>query len=416
LKRIIIIAYYFSPGKTPTNRVKSWLDFFPQLGYYPIILTRATTGDDIGITKVENGEIHRIKASPLFSERIALKKIPSLLKLFLLKVYSMTIWTSKYDKTYQSFNQYFTENLAKNGDRLLITGSPFNLFKIGYNYSKRYSGDWIADYRDMWNLSDMPKFFDTYVEKLYRQTIALGIEKKWINTASHITTVSDYLGEKLRRITNTKVSIIENGFFEAEHQHHINVKKNDVLSFVYIGSIYKTQQIDKCLHALNEAFEKELTKGRFVFVGSSFSKKLRQFINNWDSDFLEIEIIPKVPKEQCLAIQTKCHLGIMCSYGAKGIPASKLYEFLGMRQLVFLYPSDNDVIEDTLKKSGLGYCYSDYDSAVKGARELIRKFNQFGKIEESPNQEFINQFSRRNLVNKYVEEVLDEKKSIQLNG
>ena len=404
MKRVVIISYYFPPGKTPANRVKSWLDYFPELGLYPIILTRGEEGN-IGVTKLETGEIHRIDASKVFSERLAKKRMPSILKVLIMKVYSMTLWLSNYDKTYQSFNKYYTEHLAENKDTLIITGSPFNLFKIGYNYSRNYGGNWIADYRDMWSLSDMPRFFDSYFEKAYRKTIGLRIEKKWINTASHITTVSDYLGEKLRSITNKKVSVIENGFFENEHQKYIDSKKSEVLSFVYVGSIYKTQEIDQCIKALNEAFEKEKTKGKFIFIGSSFNKKLRNFLQTWNSDFLEIETIPKVPKEKCLELQAQCHFGIMCSYGAKGIPASKLYEFLGLRQLVYSYPSDNDVVEETLQEAGLGYCYSDYNSAVEGAIELIKIFKQDGEIKGDPNIQYINQFSRRNLANKYFKEV-----------
>jgi glycosyltransferase involved in cell wall biosynthesis len=409
LKKIVIISYFFPPGKTPGNRALSWFKFFSNFGIYPIILTKAHE-DNAGVTKFENGEVHRINSAPIFSENSFSSKLPSIARIVYYKIYSITIWLSKYDKTFQDFNNYFFDKLSNECDYLLITGSPFNLFKIGYNYVNRENGKWIADYRDLWNSSEMPRHFDSFIEKLYRKFIALKIEKKWVNSAFHVTTVSDHLGHKLRMITSNKVSVIENGFFEEEHQNFIRSEKENELTFVYVGTIYKTQQIDLCLNAINDAFERESAKGKFIFIGSSFNRKLKTVIDNWDSPHLEIISYPRLLKRECIKIQSKCHIGIMSSYGVKGIPASKLYEFLGLRQPVLLFPSDNDIIEETLNKANLGYCFSSYDEAVEGIQQIITTFSSEKEIRKTPNVEFINTFSRKNLAKKYLEKVFYLKK------
>ena len=406
MKRVVIISYYFPPGKKPANRTLSWFKFFPDLNIYPIIITRNEEEED-RIEQLEKGEIHRIKAPKTYSERLANSKYPTIFKILLSKLYNLTIGVSKYDKTYQYFNQYFIEHLSDRCDILIVTGSPFILFRLGYYYAKNLKGKWVADYRDMWHLSDMPRFYDSFLEKIVRRFVGLKIEKKWINTSSHISVASTFFVPKIRRISEIDVSPIENGYFEEEHLLQLNTPKNKELSFVYVGTIYKTQKIAACIQVIGDALKNENQKGKIAFIGSSFKRELRIFIEKWNSDFLDIEIISKVSKEKCLQIQSSFHFGIMCSYGVKGVPASKLYEFLGMRQPVLLYPSDNDIIEDTLLKANLGFCYSNYQSALDGVQTIIREF-QHNKIYIEPNNKFIESFTRRNLANKYYLDILSK--------
>ena len=405
MKKVIIIAYYFPPGPTPANRVLSWIKFLPLSDIYPILITRASDGIE-SVEKLGNAEIHRIKSDEIHNVRFNKNRFGSILSVLLSKLYSMTFWLSSMDPTYKDFSNYFNKNFGSDDHLLLITGSPFNLFRIGFEYSKDKKGKWIADYRDMWNLSDMPRQFDTFLEKAYRKMIAFNIEKKWIASAHKVTTVSSYLGQKLKSIYNGSITIIENGFFEEEHKDFRNVKKNDILTFVYVGTIYRTQEIDLCIKAIGEACRLEKECAEFIFIGSQLNRHYRKFISEWSNDFLKIKILPKLTKLECLSEQAKCHMGIMCSYGAKGIPASKLYEYIGLYQPVLHFPSDNDIVADTISRAGLGYIYSNYTNAVIGIRELLTNFKIDKTVNCNIDLEFVDKFSRKKLALKIAEEVI----------
>lgn len=405
LKKVIIIAYYYPPGPTPANRVMSWIKYFPDKGIYPILITRAIDGVQ-SIEKLGNAEIHRINSEAIYNERFSKLKVGSLLRMLMSKIYSITLWLTSFDKTYKSFSKYFNENFAKDNHLVIITGSPFNLFKIGYDCSKDYGGQWVADYRDLWNQSEMPKQFDTLIERAYRQLVAIKIQARWTQSACHVTTVSDYLGLKLSNIYNGNISVIENGFFESEHINFRNQEKSKVLSFVYIGTIYRTQKIQLCIKAISEALSLEGVQGEFLFIGSSFDRSYRQFISEWNNDFLSIRTIPKLDKVDCLREQSKCHVGIMCSYGPKGIPSSKLYEYLGLHQPVLHFPSDEDVVADTLLQAGLGFVFKEYNEAVAGIRELVRAYSTIGEVKTNPQIDYINKFSRVNLAQRFLHDVV----------
>jgi hypothetical protein len=45
--------------------------------------------------------------------------------------------------------------------------------------------------------------------------------------------------------------------------------------------------------------------------------------------------------------------------GFKGVPSSKLYEYIGLKKTIFLYPNDQDIVEQTLLDTNLGVICND---------------------------------------------------------
>ena len=110
-----------------------------------------------------------------------------------------------------------------------------------------------------------------------------------------------------------------------------------------------------------------------------------------------IFITDRISKEEVIKIQQKSDLLLMISHeGIKGIPSSKMYEYIGLKKRIVLYPNDNDIIEETLLDSQLGIICNSEKEIYSQLLNLV-KAKQEGKLEEIKfDQSKIDFYSRKN--------------------
>jgi hypothetical protein len=93
----------------------------------------------------------------------------------------------------------------------------------------------------------------------------------------------------------------------------------------------------------------------------------------------------------------------MLAYGSlKGIPGSKLYEYIGSRKPVLLFPNDHDVIEKMLLHTGQGIIC---ENAIDLKNALFEKIDDFilkKQKKQTLNTDAINSYSRLNQCKKLV--------------
>jgi hypothetical protein len=64
----------------------------------------------------------------------------------------------------------------------------------------------------------------------------------------------------------------------------------------------------------------------------------------------------RISREQVLEMQARAHLLLMVSHlGSKGIPSSKIYEYLGLGRPVLVCPGDEDILDETFSQYNLGF-------------------------------------------------------------
>jgi hypothetical protein len=100
-------------------------------------------------------------------------------------------------------------------------------------------------------------------------------------------------------------------------------------------------------------------------------------------------------------MEAKSDLLLMVSYrNMKGIPGSKLYQYLGSKKPIFLCPSDNDIVESTLQETGLGIICKDEHEAFVKLDHLLERHKNGKPLIENINHEKIANYSRRKQVEK----------------
>ena len=84
----------------------------------------------------------------------------------------------------------------------------------------------------------------------------------------------------------------------------------------------------------------------------------------------------------------------------KGIPSSKVYEYISLKKPILLVGTDSDILEKTIKESGLGLIANNKLKIKKILTEIHEKLMIGEKILEKIDENKIDQFSRKHSTNK----------------
>lgn len=411
---VIILCYQFPPKhNTAAQRPHAWAKYFSDFGYYPIVITKDFSGEnseEISHEKRENYEVYRIKMKDtLQAQYWKLAKSNKTIKRRFISLLDKFFHTSLLFGPYQKSLEVAIEIIEKTpGDKILLTTAmPFASFNTAFEIYKRTGIKWVGDYRDDWTTTELP--ISSAIKRFLTPRIEKSKEIKWLSTASGFTSVSEHYVDKIGSLLKRKIpgACIENGFFEEEHADLPAHSKKLDLSFVYVGSMYPTQDIYPIVEGLKRATLSSSYDGKIklVFLGTSFSQDRKKTLERLAQDSsLELSFIERLPKEDALVIQGSCHIAIIVPHtGLKGIPSSKLYEFIGARMPVLAYPSDNDIIHETLSRTGLGILPSDQADLDATLVDLLNKFQANQEVELSPNEEAISFYSRRDSTRRLAE-------------
>lgn len=155
---------------------------------------------------------------------------------------------------------------------LILTGSPFITFRLGPLLRKKYNVEYVLDYRDLWTQNPRAPYF-----LFSRYLIKNLVEKKIINSAKAIITVSDGCAESLKgMIKNTKVQVYvcRNlpsreylNFFKKiqnENDNDNNVKNTD-FRLVIVGTVYTNCTLKPILKAL-KGLSKNILENRLLIL------------------------------------------------------------------------------------------------------------------------------------------------------
>ena len=169
VKKILILSDFFPPcNLTPAERILSFAIYLKEFGYYPVVVTRnwevlvslpgyerVKTGIDVIHQKNDLYEIYYVPYKPTLKYRLYDKLVGTKFYIFYLIsafVYTVGEQFSSHFTSFLPLYKHCCAILKKDKDfaYLLVSGSPFHLFKFGYKINKQFGLKWIADYRDDW--------------------------------------------------------------------------------------------------------------------------------------------------------------------------------------------------------------------------------------------------------------------------
>jgi hypothetical protein len=413
MKKILILSYFFQPcNLTASRRVSGFAEHFHKFGIYPIIVTRnwdipiskpedvlKSTGSTVLHEKNEKYEVYYIPYRSSIRDVVFLKSENNLFLRYLSKLLTITSMIGElffiFFIPYTNIYKFSLNYLKKNKDVQIVftSANPFNQFRFGYLLSKKLNIKWIADYRDSWTTNEMATQVRGINYFLYK--LQAKFEKKWVSSAAHFTTVSDSYVQQIKKFVQIPGTTVLNGY---DYKLSSEDKTDpSIFKIVFNGTMYYNQPIEDIILAVNEINLTSNVKIHLHFPGLGFEpKQVKRVTSMMNGNEAYYHIYNWIPKEEVLAIQKDADLLLMLSYvGFKGIPSSKLYEYIGAQKNILLYPSDHDIIESILTKTGLGIICNSTSELISQLKLLIQY-----KIEDRtfthPIQEQIDFYSREN--------------------
>ncbi len=415
MKKILIIAYFYPPcNLTAANRVYAWAKYLHKSGFRPIIITRnwdihinvpedslLSTGQKIQIEKFEEYEVHYLPYHASIRDRVFAANrenrwIQQLSKLFTLIDVIGENFSNRFIP-FANLYDYALNILKKDTDikLLMVSGNPFVQFRFGYLLNKKLGIKWIADYRDAWytqELSAKRKGINWLIAQLQAFS-----EKKWIKSACCITSVSDLYTNRISAFVNKPGHTIMNGYHDVDLFPDAQPDKTK-FTLVYNGSLFDSQPIEPFINAIRRLLADSAIqlKIEVIFPGINYdmaqTKRVSKLIEGFTEAFI---LLDRLPHDRVIELQKKADLLLMFAYGnMKGIPSSKLYEYIGLRKPIVLYPNDHDIIEQTLKEVGCGYICQSEAELFELLKSLILAKQNNNSIRLVINEEAVAKYSR----------------------
>lgn len=423
-----MVSFYFYPCTlTPAQRLTYWAQNFNRLGFYPIIVTRAWTkdikthldtkiplGDTIEVQKFPNYEVHYLPFRPGILDWSYRRFGEGLLRPLFLVIKLLDVVFAGFTLAFSSFSNFlpYLKNLVKkeNPEKLLISGEPFYLFRLGYSLHREMGVSWIADYRDDWSTNELQMAKGGSGVRKWVAKVESNYERKWLESADSIISVSEPYTKRICDFLKKPGITIQNGF-EETLLNLPQVALNDQFTVMYSGVLYPSQDIRLILEVLDHCFQKK-RPFRLVFLGAGFDIKEKRRIESLVPNHLKsfVEVTDRFPRPEAIEMLQKAHVLLGIAYGdMKGIPSSKLYEYLAIGKPILLCPTDEDLMESILKETGLGFFIRDASQGAKTLLELQDLYLQNGEVVELKNRSLakVSQYSRFHQLEKLAQH-LDE--------
>lgn len=399
MKKILLVSFYFSPCTlTPAQRLTYWAQNFYKSGFYPIVVTRIWTkdlkthqdtkvpiGDKVIIEKFPNYEVHYLPFKPGILDEAYRRFGEGVLRPVFLVTKLLDVFLAQFTLGFTSFSNFpaYLRQLVKaeKPEKLIISGEPYYLFRLGYMLKKKLGISWIADYRDDWSTNELQMEKEGGAVRRWIAKVESSYEKKWVSTADSVISVSAHYTKRICDFLNKPGITVQNGFEESLLDLP-ELPLYDQFTVMYSGVLYPSQDIRLILDVL-EMCHGEGRPFRLIFLGAGFDVKEKRRIESLVPDQLRslVEVTDRFPRHQALEKLQKAQVLLGIAYGSmKGIPSSKLYEYLALGKPVLLCPTDEDVMEEILKESGLGFFAKNADQGKSLIFDLMDLCHKEGSI------------------------------------
>lgn len=428
MERVLIISYFFPPcSLTASQRTGFWAENLIKFGYRPIVLTRhwdkhlkkikdasLPSEKPYEFKNLENHDIHflpykgnlRDKLYEKYGEK---KFYPVRAVLTFLEL----IFQLLFVKIIPSSNIYFFARklLKENRDikKVIISGNPFNQFHFGYLLNKEFGVSWIADYRDAWSTSTINDLDRSSFFKLLLPLERLA-EKKWVGSASRITSVSPPLAQDISELVKVKQEVLYNGFVSNDFLLFNKEEKAKDFTIVHAGTLYQGQDITVFCSAVKKLIDSRSNiTVRILFLGIGANKRQVQRIKDellgYEAYF---ELTDRLPRQDILKIEKKAHLLYYPAWkGHKGIIASKLYEYLASKTPVLVSPGDNSCVDDIINHTKAGKVCNTIEETLDVLLDVYNHYLQGKDENKEADEAAISEYSRERQVEK-LSEILAE--------
>jgi glycosyltransferase involved in cell wall biosynthesis len=425
MKRVLIITYYWPPSGG--GGVMRWLKmtkYLPGLGWKPIIYTPENPDASV-IDESLCTEIHpetEIIKTPIWEpyelfRKLTGKKRGEKFKAGYISEASSGNWKNKLSVFIRGnflipdprkfwikpSVKFLSDYLKKNPvDLIISTGPPHSMHLIALGLKNKFEIPWIADFRDPWTDID---FYEKLRLTRWADNKHRKLEKKVLENADHIVTVSPHCAKDLSKIPGKKVEVINNGF-DPEDFEGITTSPGREFFIAHFGTFNRDRNpavLWKVLGKLAKEKDKFKNKLRIQLIGQTDDTVIQDIKRNGlGNNLIQTDHLPHKEGLEELAKSQILLLPINDAPNAKGILPGKMYEYMALRRhILAIGPADSD-FSTILKETQSGVAIDFNDS--KGIREILENYyNLFIEEKLHVHSSSVEKYSRKNLAKKFME-------------
>jgi len=420
MKKVLIITYYWPPaGGAGVQRALKFTKYLPQFGWEPVVLTVENPDspvDDISLLKdvPEGTKIYKTKSlEPFelykkFTGKKSDSKIPNdilLSKSSLSLKEKIAQWArlnlfipdAKIGWKRYAVKKGLEIIKVENIDLIFTTSPPQTAALIGRKLSQLTGIKWIADFRDPWMEI---VYYQNLIRTNITRTIDSSLEKKVMNDADTIITISKNMADLIRsKANNQNVVVIPNGFDESDFES-TELIKNDKFTISYTGTMSKDRVPYPLFFALKKLiYNDAINNIQMNFAGKFCHEFSEEILNNDLAEFVVMHnFVPHQDSTQILQSSDALLLVIDNVPNNKGFLTGKLFEYLGCRKPIFAVgPLDGDA-HNIIKEADSGVMIK-YDDS-EGAYELLKTMYNNWKNDNSIYKFDVENYTRKKLTKK----------------
>jgi len=392
LKNIIILAYFFPPANfVASDRIAAWAKHLHQFGYYPTIITRNWNDGQKELTDrlVDNSlkheindtyEVYRLPYHRTWRDKLNDYPHAPFLSFFrrtlsMLELVFNNFWMRSipYSNFYDFTKQLILDNPGKY-NLLIASGGHFQLFFLANRIKKATNIKWLADYRDEW--STYPDAGKKSVLFRFIAQLEAKSELNWTANCDGFITVSEYWKKTIGSFIKKNGFVVMNGYSSDKNspdiERIIDLKK---LEISYIGTLYKSQQIEVFIQAITQIINTHQDKIKIVinFIGiesiAGQEERIKKMVTDYPQFF---NFYKRMPKNELARFYANADLLLATNFsGIKGWYPVKIFEYSKANVPILLCPNDFDVMEKYIKDIHAGYVVNSAEACVEKINELI---------------------------------------------
>lgn len=288
-------------------------------------------------------------------------------------------------------------------DIIFASSMPYTSLLIANRLSKEFHIPWVAEFRDLW----VDNHYREYGP--LRNWIDSKIEKRTLQSASGLVTVSEPAAEVLRSKYPQPCVVITNGFDPDDFDSKAKPSNEGSLKIVYTGSLYRGKRDPSNLFKAIESIGKEKEYVKVHFYGPNLdlvgdlARKYRCEAN--------VEISDPIPYLESLKAQQQADILLLLLWNDPkeiGVFTGKLFEYLGARRPILAIGPSGNVASQTIMERNAGVVANDSETIAEHLKQWI-KTKQRGVPIASPPEEAIRGFSRQEQAGKlakFLEEII----------
>lgn len=412
---MLIITYYWPP--TGGGGVQRWLKFakyLPEFGWKPVIYTPENPDFEIkdeGL-QADVHEVTEVLRTPIWEpfgiyrkllgknatqkQGVVEKNNRSLLGKLSLYIRANLMIPDPRRYWIKPSTRFLARYLSANPvDLIVSTGPPHSMHLIAMNVAQSGNTPWLADFRDPWSDWDVLDLLgvSASARRKHRK-----LEQQVFSKADRVMTVSWRLAKKMSDKGGIDVTVITNGYDEADFD--IDQFHADKFRISHLGLINEGRNPEvlwKCLEQLcteNSRFAEDLE----LFIAGTVGMEVKNSIKTFPQLNERTVFGGYLSHDQVFDVYSKSALLLLLvnrTSNAEWIIPAKLYEYLytGLPILAFgeVASDANKVLTSVSHNAFIDY----YDEATC-MRRLLDEYDAF-RNNQKPDRGSSTQYSRRSL-------------------